>query len=410
MQRVLFLILIFAVLATCKVYGQVNNNSSQKLQDLGINRIITTAVPFLNLAPDARSGALADAGVATSPDANAMHWNAAKLAFMEKDLGFSLSYNPWLRKLVNDMSLNYLAGYKKLSKQEAIGIQLLYFDLGEIQFTDENGNNLNKYTPKEFSMGLAYSRKLSEKLGVSLGLKFIHSNLAGNFAFKNGQQTKPGNSAAGDIGVFYTSDVLLGGKAGTLNFGANISNIGAKMTYSNASNKEFIPTNLRLGTAFTTELDPFNKITFILEVSKLLVPTPPVYYKDQFGNPTDSIEKGNDPATIPFVRGMFSSFADAPGGAKEELQEVIFHGGIEYWYYNTSGEPLFAVRGGYFHENKFKGNRKYFTLGFGVHYQAFGIDFAYLVPLKQDNPLAESLRFTLAFDIQTKKVQESITE
>lgn len=416
MNRFFRLGVLFAISGiSIQAYSQ-NNNADDKFNDLGLNRAITTSVPFLTLAPDARSGALGDAGVATSPDAYSAHWNAAKLAFQEKDLGISVSYNPWLRKLVGDMALSYITAYKKLSKQEAIGFHLTYFDLGSIQFTDDFGNPLQEFEPKEFSTGLNYSRKLSENFGVAIGLKFIHSNLSGNLNL-NGLQTKPGNSAAGDVGVYYRKDYMIGGKNTNIALGANISNLGAKISYSNSEQKNFIPTNLRVGTAITAELDPFNKITFIVDANKLMVPTPPNYVQNRYGqDSTDSdgnrilSDDGSQDPNRPLLSGVLGSFSDAPGGFSEELKEIMLSFGLEYWYHDGRGNPLFAVRGGYFHENRMKGNRKYFTAGFGLRYQMFGVDFAYLIPTQQNNPLAESLRISLQLNFDTRRVEESITE
>jgi hypothetical protein len=392
-----------------------------KLKAAGAHRSITTSVPFLTISPDARAGALGDAGAATSPDVNSIYWNSGKLAFMDKDMGFGVTYNPWLRKLVHDMSLAYVAGYKKLSKQEVIGIHLMYFNLGTIQFTNERGDPLEKHSPREFSAGLNYSRKLSERLGVGIGLKGIYSNLSGNVSVvSNGTstQTKPGVTGAGDVGLYFKDDYMVGAKKLNLALGANISNLGAKISYTNNENKNFIPTNLRLGTAITTEIDPFNKVTFIFDVNKLLVPSPPIYLKNSQGlDSTDaSGKKILDPSTNSkdpnrsFIGGAVGSFSDAPGGFKEELQEIIYNFGLEYWYHDGRGNPLFAIRGGHFNEHKMKGGRKYFTLGFGFKYQGFGIDFAYLIPTVKNNPLAESLRFALHFNFNTKRVEESVTE
>lgn len=360
--------------------------------------ILNTSVPFLTIAPDARSGSLADAGVATSADAMSARWNSAKMAFIESDMGLSISYNPWLRKLVNDMALSYLTGYTKLSEQEAIGLQMTYFDLGKITFTDGAGLVTGEHKAKEFSIGGNYSRKLSEYLGVGLGLKFIHSNLAGNYTGDAGQ-IKPGNTAAGDVGIFHTKDYNLSGKNVKVNLGANISDIGAKISYSNGDNRNFIPTTLRLGTAVTGDLDPFNKLTLVVELSKLMVPST---LRNSAG--FDSIpDKG-------LISGMAGSFADSPSGFSGEMRELIYHFGLEYWYHNAMGDPLFAIRGGYFKEGKTSGNRDYITLGFGFRYQQFGIDFAYLVPTSKNNPLAESLRFSLMMALNKRKPVESVVE
>jgi hypothetical protein len=415
-KRLGVLFFIAAILISSQSYSQSTN---QKLNLAGFNRGIVTSVPFLIMAPDARSGAMGDVGVAISPDANASHWNTAKLAFIGDDedteekhkrYGFATSYNPWLRKLVGDMSLNYLTGYTKIRKEEALAFNLLYFDLGKIQFTDAMNNSLGEGHPNEFSVGGSYSRKLSQKLGVGIGLKFIHSNLA-NGQQINGTTIKAGNTAAGDIGVFYKTDLLMAktGKVLNLALGANISDIGPKISYSDNGNSNFIPTNLRMGGALTVPLDQYNKIVVAMDLNKLLVPTPPQYLQNaSLGDSIDAngnriIEKGKDP-NRGWISGMFGSFTDAPGGLKEELQEFTIQGGVEYWY-----QSYFAARGGYFHESKTKGYRRYFTVGIGLRYNVFGLDVAYLIPVIQNNPLAESLRFTLQFNFKGK-IQESVTQ
>lgn len=360
--------------------------------------VITTAVPFLTISPDARSGGMADVGAAISPDANSIYWNAAKLAFSEKDMGFAISYTPWLRKLgINDMSLSYLAGYKKISKQEAIGVSMNYFNMGSITFTDQVGNAYQDFRPKEFSIGVTYSRKLSKKLSIAPTIKYIYSNLSGNLTIPGSSTvTKPANGAAVDLGVFYTTDARISGMESKISFGAVISNFGSKITYTTSSNRDFIPTNLKIGGAYQIKVDQYSKFVIAADANKLLVPTPPV--RDSDGN----IVKGKDPNRSMFS-GVFGSFTDAPFGFREEMREIILCAAVEYWY-----NDLFAVRGGYFGENKYKGNRKYFTLGVGLRYEMFGIDFAYLIPMAQNNPLAETLRFTLHFDFKSKARQEDI--
>lgn len=407
--------LILTVIVSVAGFSQQSLVTNKKFQSVGLSRVITTAVPFLTLAPDARSGAMGDAGVALSPDANASHWNSGKLAFLKKKMGASISYNPWLRKLVNDMSLNYLTGYYKPSEQEAISFNLLYFDLGNITFTDNSGNVIKEFRPSQFSSGLSYSRKLSEHLGVGLGLKFIYSNLTGNLTINNSsgnQVTKPGATAAGDVGIYYRNDYLIGGKNTNIAFGANISDLGAKISYSNSSSRNFIPTNLRIGTAVTTELDPYNTITFTVDANKLMVPSPQILKNSAGGDSLNAYGTpvGVEPTNKPLLSGIMGSFTDAPGGFKQELQEIILNFGLEYWYHDAQGNPLFAIRGGYYYENPYTGNRKYFTMGFGFRYEAFGIDFAYLVPVQQNNPLSGSLRFTLHYSIEGQQKTESITE
>lgn len=363
------------------------------------SRIITTAAPFLSIAPDSRAAGMGDAGAATSPDANASHWNAAKLAFIDKDYGASISYTPWLRQLVNDMSLAYLSGYYKIRKEDVVSVSLFYFDLGRIQFVNEQNNPIKDFNPQEYAAALNYSRRLSEKLAVSAGVKFIHSNLTGNVsADPNNTEARPGNTAAVDLGIFHTNELLVAGKPSTLNFGASITNLGAKISYSTSTQSDFIPTNLRLGTAFTTPLDDYNKLTFTVDANKLLVPTPPV--RDGSRNIIQG--RDNNRSTL---NGIFTSFSDAPGGRQEEFRELMYSAGMEYWY-----DELFSIRAGYFHEHQTKGNRKFFTAGIGLRYNVMGLDIAYLVPVEQNNPLQNTVRFTLMVNFEKPKEKASVTE
>lgn len=370
------------------------------------SRVITTAIPFLSITPDSRSGGMGDAGVAISPDANSIHWNPSKLVFIENKMGFALSYSPWLAKIINDMSLSYLSGYYKISKEQAIAVSLRYFDLGEIFFTDDDNNPQGNFNPKEFAIDATYARMLSENFSLGITIRYVNSNLTGHFQTAS-IEAKPANTVATDVSAFYKINT----KIGNLAFGGNLSNIGAKVTYSNQENKDFIPINLRLGTALTTEIDPYNKITFALDFNKLLVPTPPVYLMDDNGiiqtdpkgNPI--IERGKKPNRN-LLSGMFGSFSDAPDGFSEEMQEIMISIGTEYWYNN-----LFAARLGYFYENSNKGNRQYFTMGVGFRYNVFGFDFAYLVPPQQEHPLAETLRFTLHFNFEEESgFDNSVTD
>lgn len=371
------------------------------------NRVITTAVPFIGITPDARAGGMGDVGVATSADANSVHWNPAKLVFIDHNIGFSLSYSPWLSKIINDMSLSYLSGYYKISQEQAVAMTLRYFDLGEIFFTDPNNVQQGRFNPREMAIDATYSRKLTENLSIGVTARFVHSNLTGNFTSST-IEAKPGNTAAVDIAVYYRKEF----QNSELSFGSNISNIGAKLSYSNEANKDFIPINLRLGSSYKINLDPYNSLTFGLDLNKLLVPTPPVYARDANGviivDPETQqpiIERGKDP-NRPLLSGMFGSFADAPDGFSEEMSEIMIAMGAEYWYNNT-----FAARIGYFYESKNKGNRKYLSLGLGFRYNVFGIDFAYLVPQRQDHPLAETLRFSLLFNFQpSSQIDDSVTD
>jgi len=354
----------------------------------GLNTI-TTAVPFLLISPDSKAGAMGDVGVATAPDANSMHWNPAKLAFVDDDMGFSMSYVPWLRALVPDINLSYLAGYRKLNDNEAIGLELRYFSLGDITFTNIVGDMIGQYKPSEFALGTSYSRKLSDNFSLAISGRYIYSNLTGGQS-AGGIPTVAGQSIAADIAGFYTKPIRLVGRDVDLAIGGNISNIGSKISYTETSVKDFIPINLRLGTAIGTEFDDYNKMSFAFDINKLLVPTPPVY------NNEGEITLGQDP-NASVVSGIFQSFGDAPGGTKEEFREINYSIGTEYWYANQ-----FAIRAGYFFEHDTKGGRKFFTFGSGVKYNVFALDFSYLInasrSINGNNPLANTMRFTLVFD------------
>ena len=352
---------------------------------------ITTAVPFMLISPDSRAGGMGDVGVATSPDANSLHWNPAKFAFVEDEVGFAVSYVPWLRALVPDINLSYLAGYKKLNKNEAIAMELRYFTLGDITFTDVIGNNLGQYKPSEFAIGSAYSRKLSDQFSLAISGRYIYSNLTGGQS-AGGITTNAGQSIAADVAGYFRKDIRIAKKDMELALGANVSNIGNKVRYTETSTRDFIPINLRLGSALNADLDEYNKISFAFDINKLLVPTPPIYNDSIDGQ----IDFGQDP-NVSVVSGIFQSFGDAPGGFSEEMREINFSIGTEYWY-----DDQFAVRAGYFNEHNTKGGRKFFTFGSGVKYNVFALDFSYLInasrAINGNNPLANTMRFTLIFD------------
>ena len=376
---------LLAVLTFCMLSAYAQNTDEWIGQQATINTI-TTGVPFLMIAPDARAGAMGDAGVSSSPDAFSMHWNPAKYAFIEQDMGFGVSYSPWLKKLVSDINLYNVAWFKRLDDEQVIAASLVYFSLGDITFTDVNNQPLGNFKPNEFSIDFAYSRKLSEYLSASVAARFIYSDLTQG-QIVAGLQTNAGTSIAADVSLYYQKPVQFKRIDGTFSWGLNISNIGSKISYSDQPGQEnFLPTNLRFGPSLTLELDRYNTLAFMLDINKLLVPTPPVY--DQNGN----IVEGKDP-NVSVVKGIFQSFFDAPGGFSEELKEFTYGIGVEYWYDNQ-----FALRGGYFHEAEMKGNRQFFTLGVGLKYNVFGLDIAYLVPTSQQNPLENTLRFSLTFN------------
>ncbi len=356
---------------------------------------ITSAVPFLTIAPDSRYGAMGEVGVALSPDANAMHWNPAKYAFVENDMGFAISYTPWLRELIPDINLAYLSGYKRLDRDQVIGFSLRYFSLGNIVFTDVVGNTSGSFNPNEFALDVAYARSFSDRFSGSLAFRYIYSNLTGG-TFVGGMESQPGQAYAADVSLYYVNkDLVAGDYDASFSWGLNLSNLGSKISYQKNSDKDFIPMNMRLGAAYSIEFDDYNSLTVAADINKMLVPTPPIYYSDSVdidGDPV--IQFGYDP-NVGTPVGLFRSFYDAPGGFGEEINELTYSAGVEYWYANQ-----FAIRGGYFHEHATKGNRKYFTLGIGLRLNVFGIDFAYLVPLYQNNPLSNTLRFSLLFDLE----------
>lgn len=348
--------------------------------------IVTTAVPFTRIAPDARAGGMGDIGMATSPDANSGYYNMGKAAFNSSKIGVGISYIPWLRDLdVNDVYLLAASGYVKISDEEAISGGVRYFSLGNLQFTDNLGNQIRSFKPWEMGIEAGYSRRLSNKIGVGVSLRYIHSNLAGN-----DESYKTGNSVAGDLGFFY-SQKNSGGNG--WNFGAAMTNLGAKIGYSkNDNQKDFIPANLGLGTAYTKVFDENNRISVGLDINKLLVPTPPIA-----GDSAGTAKYRNKSV----VGSWFSSFGDAPDGFSEEIKEFQLGIGTEYSYNNQ-----FFARAGYFTESKLKGNRRYFTVGAGLKYNIAGIDFSYLIPTGSDtnnNPLSNTMRFSLLFDFDNSR-------
>ncbi|MDX9811159.1 MAG: type IX secretion system outer membrane channel protein PorV [Bacteroidales bacterium] len=353
--------------------------------DGGELNAIQTVVPFLLISPDSRAGGMGDAGVATSPDVFSMHWNPAKYAFIDGSSGAGITYSPWLRNLVPDINLASLAGYYRLDAKQVLSASLLYSSLGDVPFTDTFGNELTTFRPNEFSLDAAYSRLFTEYLSGGIALRFIYSNLTGGF-YAEGEATKPGISVAADISGYYNKPISVLGRDGLLAFGLNLSNIGSKMSYSDSQTSDFIPMNMRLGTAGTIDFDSFNRLTLTVDVNKLLVPTPPVYEDGE-------IIDGKDPnVAVPVA--IFQSFGDAPGGFREEIRELTYSIGAEYWY-----NSQFALRTGYFFEDETKGNRKYFTAGAGFKLKGFTLDFSYLMPTTQNHPLARTLRFSLAFDL-----------
>jgi hypothetical protein len=359
--------------------------------------VVTSAVPFLRISPDARAGGMGDLGVATSPDANSSFWNLAKTPFAKNKYGVGLTYTPWLKDLgLNDVYLLSLAGYYKIDELQAFSGSVRYFSLGNIQFTDGAGNDFGQGRPREFGIDIGYSRKLSDKLGLGIALRYINSNLVAGAEGIGAESYQAGNAVAGDLSLFYTG-VNESGQG--WNFGAAFTNLGSKIGYTkDATQKDFIPANLGLGAVYTKVFDENSKISFGLDLNKLLVPTPPKYYEDTVANwdvlNEEINEKYRGKGT---VNSWISSFGDAPGGFGEEMREFQISVGAEYSY-----NDQFFARAGYFYEDKTKGNRKYFTVGLGIKYNVFGLNFSYLVPSGAGvsrNPLSNTLRFGLVLDL-----------
>lgn len=384
--------------------------------DLQLNTI-TTAVPFMSITPDSRAGAMGDAGTALSASSTSLYWNTSMLTFAEQKSAISISYTPWLRQLTNDIHLSYLSGYYKINDRHAIGGALRYFNLGEITFTDESANIIREDKPSEFELTAGYAFRLSDKMSVGLNGKFVYSNLTGGLPVA-GVDTRAGVAGATDISFTYSSDeAKIGSTRGTYNFAATINNVGNKIAYSSlaSSARDFLPMNLKIGNAFVADFDQYNQVTFSVDVQKLLVPTPPTYDVID-GEVTRIAGRDNN---VGVISGMLQSFYDAPGvvltdevtgdylqnddgsyqiksGSRfvEELTEINLAAGMEWWY-----NKVFALRGGFFYESNNKGARQFFNLGAGFKYNKFGIDISYLAALKRNNPLANTLRFTLRMEL-----------
>ena len=346
-----------------------------------VNNPIVTAVPSLSIAPDARAGGMGDVGAATSPDVNSQYWNPAKYVFMESEAGLSLSYTPWLRKLVTDIDLAYLTGYWKFDQRQALSASLRYFSLGDITLMDQLGYDQGSAHPNEIAVDVAYSRMLSENFSAAATLRFIYSDLNNGMNLSGGTEMYPGKSVAADVAAYYKTPIALQSVDGTLAFGLNISNIGAKMSYDQYETSNFIPTNMRLGGSFDYPIDNYNRVSVSADLNKLLVPTQNNLTAKEYSDLTP-------------ISGIFRSFTDAPGGFSEELREISWSIGAEYAYNNQ-----FFVRGGYYNEDQYKGNRKYFTAGAGFKLNVFTLDAGYVIATSESNPLDQTLRFSLSFDL-----------
>jgi len=366
-------------------------------QDLGPQQtnVISTAVPFLLIAPDARGGGMGDVGVATTPDIYSIFWNPAKYAFIEKDFGAGIGYVPWLRGLVNDIGLASVAGYKRFGDKQAIAASLRFFSMGAVMFTNDVGQELGEVKPNEWTVDVTYARKFARTLSMAIAGRFIYSNLVPVNYTK--YDVQPGMSVAADVALYYHKEIDIKSiSEAWIDFGFNISNIGAKISYSSSSTlRDFIPTQLRIGPSFTMDLDDYNRLSFSLDLTKLPVPTRPIYWADSTGPDGEKVIKAGKDPDVSVPLGMIQSFYDAPWGFKEEISEINIAVAAEYWY-----NKLFAIRAGYFYESKYKGDRQFFTLGAGLRYNVFELDFSYLIPIQQNNPLQKTLQFTLLFNFE----------
>ena len=364
------LVLLTVVLWVGILVTQANAQESQKIN------AITTGVPFLTIGPDAIAGGKGDVGAATAPDLFSQHWNPAKYAFLKEDMGVGVSYTPWLKRLVSDIGLSTLTGYKRLDDLQTVSASLNYFSLGEIFQTDINGGSLGTASPNEFSFDVAYTRLLSDNFSGSVALRIINSDFALSV-----DGYYPGFAYAADVAFYYQKEIRMNRKNSVFSSGINISNIGSKISYDKGETKDYIPTNLRFGLGYKTEMDKYNAFSVFVDANKLLVKTP---------NEDETPEQYSSSSVL---SGIFKSFSDAPGGLKEEMQEVSLSVGAEYEY-----NKQFTIRAGYNHENENKGNRKYATVGAGLKMNVIALDFSYLFSIAQNNPLDNTLRFTLSFD------------
>ncbi len=376
------------ILAACLFSGIVLTVSAQDKQNMF--NPVNTSVTSQTIAPDARAAGMGDAGVATDPDVVSQYWNPAKYPFTISRAGISLNYTPWLRQLVSDMDLAYLAGYYRIGDYSAVSASLRYFSLGEVYTSmGESDDNSMTINPYEMSFDVAYSLMLSEKFSIAAAVRWIYSDLTYDYT----EDTSPGSAFAADIAAYYQNYFTIGQRECQIGLGLNISNIGSKISFGGDDNSEFIPTNLRLGAALMVPVDEYNRFTITADANKLLVPT---YPKQNEGESTeDYMERvQKDYYDVSSISGIFKSFGDAPGGFKEELQEIYWSVGGEYVYHDQ-----FALRAGYHHESENKGNRKYFTVGAGFKMSVFSLDAAYVIATAKSNPLDQTLRFTLSFDM-----------
>ena len=365
-------------------------SASAQLKKTDIFNPVYTAVTSQTIAPDARAAGMGDVGVATDPDVNSQYWNPAKYPFTVSRAGVSLNYTPWLRQLVNDMYLANLVGYYRIGDFSSVSTSLRYFNMGEVIMKGPiGGSNGMTINPYEMSLDVAYSLMLSEKFSIAAGLRWIYSDLTYDYS----SETTPGSAFAADIAAYYQNYINIGQRECQLGIGLNISNIGSKINFGSDTNSEFIPTNMRLGASLMIPVDEYNRFSIAADANKLLVPTRPIQGENESQVDYDArLQK--DYYDVSSIAGIFKSFGDAPGGFKEEFQEVGWSLGGEYTY-----NDKFSLRAGYHHESETKGNRKYFTVGAGFKMSAFSLDAGYVIATAKSNPLDQTLRFTLTFDM-----------
>ena len=394
MKKLIFLTLLVVLGGTLRAqsaYSEIGQNKN----------FISTGMPIILIAPDAISSAMGDAGVASTPDAYSAHWNNAKFAFIEGSAGIHTTYTPWLRKLkVGDMNLFYLGGYYRINDRSTAAASLTYFTLGDIDMTDVDGQKINTLHPNEFAIDATYALKLSDHLSLGATGRYLRSDLTNSVSIEDGggwTSTQAANSLAADIGLYFQHDI---DKSQEYALGLFISNLGAKLSYSNDDNdKEFLPANLRFGGRYTNRIDDYNKISVLLDFNKLLVPTPP-YTKDGVTYPSRYANNWTEYNNIGVIQGAIQSFYDAPGGFSEELHEVQVSAGAEYWYAES-----FAFRAGYFYEHETKGGRQYATVGVGICYNYFSGDFSYLIPTTKvaTKSLANTISISIGLDMKPTK-------
>ncbi|MCL2167773.1 MAG: type IX secretion system outer membrane channel protein PorV [Lentimicrobiaceae bacterium] len=409
MKKLLLLISFFILsIGLLSAQGRIDYDDFIKDPTQKYMNVVTTAAPFLMIAPDSRAGGMGDMGVATSPDNYSQHHNPAKYVFNEDVFGIGIAYSPWLKSLINDIHLAYLSTFWKVTENDAIAFSLRYFSLGQIDFTDINGVHLTSVNPNEFALDFTYSRKLSKIVSMAVTPRFVYSNLTQSYQDQNtGVDMKAGIAGAVDISLFVNKEFAhynSGLKSSNLMFGVNISNIGNKVSYSSGTHRDFLPCNLRLGLSYAMAIDDYNVISINAEAGKLLVPSPPIGHQDTITHTYEYYGNGRNLDDINPIVGIARSFYDASGGYKinpkgcfnEKMREVVWSAGVEYAYRN-----ILFVRAGTFLENKYKGNRKFATVGAGVKYNIFAIDVCYLFAFEQKHPLENTLRFSLTFMLES---------